>query len=239
MEPATPPTTATHASYTVTRAPELLSLDDDRWHAAPALAVDQFLPMIQQEQRPVVRFRLTHTGRAIQVRMSVQGDRALRSVCTTLNGDVYEDSCVEAFLRPRPDRPLNDGGGYFNFEVNAGGTLHVSYVEDPSHVPNGLKKRTLLSAEQVQSVGIVSTLPPVIEPERGGSNDWTILLTVPLSVLEQYVGRLPDLGPGVTWSANFYKCGSNTSLPHWASWQPILNEVYFHQPDKFGQLRFA
>jgi len=37
--------------------------------------------------------------------------------------------------------------------------------------------------------------------------------------------------------ANFYKCGNETSHPHWLSWMPLA-ERNFHDPSSFGQLVF-
>jgi hypothetical protein len=43
---------------------------------------------------------------------------------------------------------------------------------------------------------------------------------------------------GNLWRANFYKCGDDTSHPHWAAWSPV-DELNFHLPRCFGRLGFA
>lgn len=44
---------------------------------------------------------------------------------------------------------------------------------------------------------------------------------------------------GLEAKANFYKCGDNTSKPHYLSWNPIGTESPdFHRPDFFGNLIF-
>jgi len=35
---------------------------------------------------------------------------------------------------------------------------------------------------------------------------------------------------------NFFKCGDETSHPHWASWSPISEELNFHRPETFGSI---
>ena len=50
---------------------------------------------------------------------------------------------------------------------------------------------------------------------------------------------LIDRASGQVWRANLYKCGDQTSHPHWASWAPIGEALNFHQPGFFGGLDLA
>lgn len=59
----------------------------------------------------------------------------------------------------------------------------------------------------------------------------------PFALLEKYAGVFEEIG-GQAWKANFYKCGSETSHPHWGSWSAI-DALNFHLPAKFGDIRFA
>jgi hypothetical protein len=43
---------------------------------------------------------------------------------------------------------------------------------------------------------------------------------------------------GQAWRGNFYKCGDETSHPHWGMWAPIREGFTFHQPRFFGTLHF-
>ncbi len=65
---------------------------------------------------PETRFRVLHDGVALYLQFRVE-DAHVRSVQTEYQGPVYTDSCVEFFVQPVT------GKGYFNFEINAGGTL--------------------------------------------------------------------------------------------------------------------
>ena len=67
------------------------------------------------DHRPDTRFRLLHDAANLYVKFEVQ-DRYVRSVQTNYQDPVCTDSCAEFFVQPRADC------GYFNFEVNAGGT---------------------------------------------------------------------------------------------------------------------
>ena len=55
--------------------------------------------------------------------------------------------------------------------------------------------------------------------------------------MEHYTEKISS-AEGATWRANFYKCGDETSHPHWLSWSPV-KELNFHAPDDFGELKFT
>lgn len=176
--------------------------------------------------RPQVTFRVLHDGASLLVRFDV-ADRYVRSVQTAYQSPVYTDSCVECFVRPRPD------AGYFNFEVNAGGALLASYIEDPTRTPGGFARYTPVAEEWGRQVEVRASLPPVVEPERPGPLSWRIDLRVPFALLEHYAGSVA--GGGAVWRANFYKCADRTSHPHWLSWSPVT-ALNFHLPECFGEL---
>ena len=222
-------------TYTVARTtllPELNGLwDGPAWSSVTSLHIRHFHPQ-SSNHRPVTDAKLLHDGRNIHVLFRVR-DRYVRSVVTTMHGPVCQDSCVEFFLRPQPDK------GYFNFEINAGGTLHASYIEDWKRLPDGrFAESKFLKPELAREVSIFHSLPDVIEPEIANSTEWFIECCVPLPVLERCVGAIGPLH-GQEWRANFYKCGDRTSRPHWASWAPIGTELNFHAPEFFAPLRFA
>ena len=211
-----------------------LPAPDGNWNAAPwggvaPLELTHFRPE-GTDHRPRVQVKLLHDGRAVGAFFRVE-DRYVRSVQTELHSSVCTDSCVEWFTRPRPDK------GYFNFEVNCGGTLHASYIEDPSRAPSGFKKWRPLPADTCSQIEIAHSMPRVVEPEVAGPVTWTLALRVPLAVFEEFVGPLAPLS-GQTWTANFYKCGDKTSHRHWASWAPVA-ELNFHRPQDFAPIAFA
>lgn len=173
-------------------------------------------------QPPETRFQVLHDGVALYVQFQVK-DAYVRSVQTAYQGPVCTDSCVEFFVQPVR------GKGYFNFEVNAGGTLHCSYIEDPTRVPGGFVKWTPVAVEWGKQVEIRSSLPRVVDPERAA--DWTVRYRIPFTLFECYAGRITER----VWRGNFYKCGDATSHPHWISWSPV-SVLNFHLPDCFGRL---
>jgi hypothetical protein len=42
-----------------------------------------------------------------------------------------------------------------------------------------------------------------------------------------------------SWCGNLFKCADESSNPHWASWNPIGEELNFHDPRYFASIRFA
>ena len=179
------------------------------------------------DHRPDVRFRVLHDNANIYVKFEVK-DRYVRSVQTAYQGSVCTDSCVEFFVRPRA------GCGYFNFEINAGGTLLLYYIENHARTPAGFEKFREVSAEWVRQVQIWHSLPAVVEPEMAVPVTWGIGYRIPVALFEAYTGPLGKIS-GQTWRANFYKCADKTSHPHWGSWAPIT-ALNFHLPECFGEL---
>jgi len=202
--------------------------DDPAWARAETLELAHFRPE-GSGHRPRTRARLLHTGDGLAGIFRVE-DRYVRSAHTRFGDPVFEDSCVEIFLQPRPDR------GYLNFEMNCGGTLLASYVTDHRRVPGGFAAFTRLSEEDGRGVGVRSTLPPRVDPEIEAPVDWQLAFFIPAELLERRVGPLGPLA-GQSWRANLYKCGDKTSHPHWASWSPV-DALNFHLPHCFGTLRF-
>lgn len=218
--------------YTVRKAPGHLRPQGPSgtafWSHAHTLAIDSFRPE-SSDHRPRVTARALYDSSALYVQFEVH-DRFVRCVHTNYGDPVYTDSCVEVFLQPRTP------GGYVNLEVNCGGTLLCSFIEDPRSVPGGFARWQRIPHEAASSIAIISTLPSVVNPEISGELDWAIEMIVPFTFFERYAGEMPPL-PGDRWRANFYKCGDETSHPHWASWSPV-GELNFHRPNDFGTIVF-
>lgn len=204
--------------------------DGPVWRQANTLSVANFHPA-SSEHHPVVEARLLHDDQAIHVHFKVQ-DHHVRCVHTQPQDKVYEDSCVEFFFQPRPDR------GYLNLEANCGGTFLCGYIEDARRISGGFAKYTAVDPEWLARIQVYHSLPPVVDPEITTPVEWKLEYSIPLGMIEAYAGPLGRLA-GQQWRANFFKCGDKTSHPHWASWAPIGEALNFHQPDRFALLLFA
>lgn len=203
--------------------------DEPAWRRAEVVTLDHFLDR-SSEHRPRVEAKLTHTGDAVHVFFRVY-DRYVRCLRTDYQASVCCDSCVEFFARPKPDR------GYFNFEINAGGTMLLYYIEDATRVEEGFARFTRVPRRLAQTLDIFHSLPTIVYPEIETPTTWLLEYRVPLALFEAFVGPLGPLS-GQTWCGNLYKCADQTSHPHWASWAPINNQFNFHLPEYFAPLRF-
>jgi hypothetical protein len=204
------------------------SWDDPAWSRAETIEIASFRPE-GSDHRPRARARLLHSEDALLGIFRVE-DRYVRCRHTRFQDPVYEDSCVEIFLQPKPER------GYLNFEMSCGGALLATHITDARRVPGGFAAFKKLPETHGRKVRVRSSLPPVVEPEIEGPLEWELSFVVPTALLESYVGPIGPLS-GQTWRANLYKCGDRTSHPHWASWAPV-DALNFHLPHCFGWLRF-
>ncbi len=198
------------------------------WQQADVLDVAHFRPE-SSSHRPVTQVRLLHDDMAIYAMFRVQ-DRFVRSVQTEYCGPVCTDSCVEWFAQPRAN------SGYLNFEINCGGVLLSSYIEDATRTADGFKRFTHVMPAHAAQITIVHSMPAVVDPEVVDAVTWVVQYRVPLALFESYAGPLGALS-GQEWQCNFYKCGDHTSHPHWASWSPV-QELNFHRPQDFAPVRF-
>jgi hypothetical protein len=202
--------------------------DDPAWKAADTAEVACFRPE-SSPHRPRTSVRLLYNAAGLRGVWQVQ-DRFVRSIRTRYMDEVWKDSCVEIFLQPKP------GAGYFNLEMNAGGSHLCCYIEDPERVPGGFKKFTRLPAEWGQKIQVRSSLPKVVDPEVADPVTWQLDFLAPLEVFEHCTGPL-GAWRGSRWRGNFYKGMEDGSHPHWASWAP-LDAFNFHRPPCFGTINF-
>jgi hypothetical protein len=202
--------------------------EDAVWHQAGSLHIDHFRPE-GSDHRPETEVRLLYTDTGLFGLFRVR-DRYVRCVHTGFNAPVYRDSCVEFFVQPKPDK------GYFNFEFNCGGSLLCSYITNHERTAEGFREYTPLREAELSEVIIAHSLPEVVEPEISGPITWSISFFIPFALIGKYAGP-PGLIRGQQWRANLFKCGDDTSHPHWASSMP-LPEKNFHLPDCFGTIVF-
>jgi hypothetical protein len=200
------------------------------WSVAERMAIAHFHAR-SSDHRPRAEAALLYDDECLHAMFRV-ADAYVRSVHTEYDSDTYKDSCVELFVQPDARR------GYFALEVNCGGAFSLRYIEDATRTTNRFAKWTIVPADLAAAVRVSRSMPAVVEPERVGSLEWWVELSWPFAVLEALSGPLRPVA-GKRWRANAFKCGDETSHPHWASWAPIGEALNFHQPSRFGELEFA
>jgi hypothetical protein len=198
------------------------------WRHTQPLSVGCFRPE-GSDHRPRTQCKLLHDEQNIYGIFRLE-DRYVRCAHTQFQSDVWKDSCVEFFVQPK------EGLGYFNFEFNCGGALLASYVTNSERVDGRLKQSVPLTPDDDKQIRRFASQPSVVEPEIAQPLVWTLEFSLPFSVLEKYAGSLGTV-TGQIWRANFYKCGNETSHPHWLSWAPLPGRN-FHDPSSFGNLIF-
>ena len=153
------------------------------------------------------------------LRWFVRGE-GVKAAFTADNDPVWQDSCVEAFFA------TPDGDGYFNFEMNCIATLLAAKRKGRKE---GVEH---FSPEKMAQTIRFSTLPRESFDEREGIHEWGVVFGIPFTLLGYAEGVRPE-----KIRANFYKCGDNTRIPHYVSWNPIeVPSPDFHRPDFFGEL---
>ena len=170
---------------------------------------------------PKTNFIIGHTSNSILLKFEVR-EKYLRAQKTRVNGDVYKDSCVEFFIS-------FDKTNYYNFEFNCIGTIHLAYGPDR-------EIRKFVPPELVRKIKVKSSLGYQPFKEKTGDFSWELVARIPLTCF--LFSDLQSLDKR-TATANFYKCGDETTLPHYLTWNPVETVAPdFHQPDFFGKIRF-
>lgn len=128
------------------------------------------------------------------------------------------DSCVEWFVNFMPERNER----YFNFEMNALGTINVSFRKNRQDT-----ETQYLSEEDIASLNIQ---PAVFEKH------WELYYEVPFTLIKKYIPGY-WFEEGMTIRANFYKCGGKTEFVHHGVWKTIpVEKPDFHMPQYFGEI---
>ena len=196
-------------SYFLEEFTELHKVDIINWNKFP--------------YQPDVRFRIAHGNNQIWLKFYVQ-EKELLAKNTKTNSATHRDSCVEFFLDILQD------GNYYNFEFNCIGTTHLAYG------PDRMNRKFIDPKVINEKVQTESSLGDEPFDLKTGRFSWEMTAIIPMDVLT-HTNNIQL--KGIKANANFYKCGDNTSTPHYLSWNPVGTEAPdFHQPIFFGKLVF-
>lgn len=202
--------------------------DQPAYQAAEPLRLAHFMGA-RPEHFPAVQARLLYDRDALYVMFHV-ADRYVRAVAQAHQDAVCRDSCVEFFFTPGEDVST----GYFNLEMNCGGTLLLHHQIVPR------KNAVAVDAADLERIEIAHTLPRIVDPEITTPVTWTVEYRLPMDILGRYAPHMLRPAPGVRWRANFHKCADHTSHPHWLTWAPVDHpRPDFHRPTSFGTLAFS
>lgn len=173
--------------------------------------------------KPDVKFRLWHDGASLHLDYEVeeQGTRALQSV---LGDPVYEDSCVECFIQPRPETDPR----YYNFEFNPIGMLAMACRtgrNDPENAP--------LAVLESVSIKASAGSEPFAEKPLG---KWSLNICIPVTAFFNSGVECLD---GMKMKMNLFKCGDALKVPHFVTWAPISTPgPDYHRSEFFIPVEF-
>lgn len=214
-----------NAVYTIKRT-IADGLDKIQWQQANTLELKNFMGS-KPEHFPKTQAKLLYDDKNLYVYFKVE-DQYVRAVAQKLHDMVCRDSCVEFFFTPGEN--LSDG--YFNFEINCGGTM-LMY-----HQTARGENRIEILEQNCSKIKLKTSMPKIVEPEIKEPTTWILQYALPFESLEEYV-KVSRPAAGVKWRANFYKCADKTSHPHWLTWSKVKKpQPDFHQPEFFGTILF-
>lgn len=171
--------------------------------------------------KPIVSFRLAHTGNSILISWNCDED-TVRGVADD-NGAVWEDSCVEFFIS------FDGGESYYNIECNCRGGKLCGYGK-------GHENRVRAAANVLNRFDVAVSMGRDAFDTRKAEGPWQMSMIIPLSV---FTHGAPANLRGITADANFYKCGDALPRPHFLSWSKVETPLpNFHRPEFFGHLHF-
>lgn len=205
--------------------PQLDTLDDTARilstldAGAPTTTIDSLNWASAYPYKPLTTFTAAHSGTALYIDFFVRCNY-LRAENEAEQSPVSQDSCVEFFVQPDPSSPR-----YWNFEFNCIGAINASNRIERKN-PTRLSHEELVKVLRYASCGN----RPFREVE--GIFNWNLLVVIPLDLIGiKYEGKPIDM------RANFYKCASAASQPHYLSWNPIeTDKPDFHRPEFFGEI---
>lgn len=196
------------------------------WKDIPALQVTNYMGE-RPEHFPYTEAKLAYDKEAVYVIFRVR-DRYVLATHDNHQDPVYKDSCVEFFFIPGEDTEH----GYFNLEMNCGGTMLFHHQLKPRTNP------VEVNPSHVSRIKVASSLPKIVFPEIEQDTTWVVEYRIPFSVLKVY-HDFSNPVDGEKWKANFYKCADASSHPHWLTWSPVDHPTPdFHRPEYFGWVEF-
>ena len=179
--------------------------------------------------KPEVSFKIGYSKDALYLKYIVS-EPAVRAVNSEPNSEVWEDSCCEFFCD-------FDGEGYYNLETNCIGTQLFGYGKSMADRELAAKSRTRADVSVISKIRKSSTLGSEPFDVKTGDFSYEIVMAIPVDAF--YKHKL-TFEKGMTFRANFYKCGDKTPEMHFLSWNPIgVDSPNFHLPEFFGEIKLV
>lgn len=171
--------------------------------------------------KPQVKFKIIQSVKSLIIYFHVQEEH-IQAIYNKDQDPVWQDSCVEFFCQ------IPGQKSYYNFEFNCIGTClaskRKSRNEDIEPIP----------AELMHKIQRLSSLGSNTIASISGNFEWTLTVEIPAEIF-----GLSSFADIERIKANFYKCGDETKVPHYLSWNLIASPTPdFHLPEYFGEIKF-
>jgi len=221
-----------------TSAPSLDgTLTDPAWGVAPWTT--DFVPITGEGPAPRYRTRakLMYDDQYLYVAGQLE-EPHVWSTMTEKNTKLFLENNFELFLDPD-----GDGQNYYEFEINALGTIWELTLPKP-YVEGGVPIDPTNLSGLRSAVHVDGTVNDPSDTDTG----WSVELAVPWAELAPYnAGRATPPNPGDEWRMNLMRCEwpyevadgkyvKGEQIEFWV-WSPQYLED-MHRPDRWGVLRF-
>jgi hypothetical protein len=195
--------------YVAKKVCSKMSINDSRWDSVESAKLD-YVWDAWSPAPYVTEAKCVHSNDGITVKMTTT-EWPLTITAMVNNDPICIDSCMEFFFTPNADDT-----DYINFEINPAGIVLTCIAPSRASRPR----------LDIHGTGV--KIESMIFPEEG----WAIQLYIPYSFLSKYYSHCDK-----EMRANFYKCGNETVIPHFATWNRVdLPRPDFHRPEFFGKV---
>ena len=171
------------------------------------------------------KFKALYSAKGIYVLFQGEDDKISTKYDKDF-GDLYLGDVFEVFLHTDPKTPI-----YFEYEINQLNKELVLLIPNINGRAYGWlpwryeKERSV--KKMVNADGGTNTMGATI-------TSWSAELFFPYELLRP-LGNLPPAS-GTTWNANFYRLDYDTGKSAKWAWSPV--EKHFHEPGRFGAIKF-
>ncbi len=181
------------------------------WNSIPWLSVENHQWTEPTDIRMKVQICYNEAGFHLHMRA---WEKEVRAVFNEPLCDVCRDSCMEFFFRP-----VADDIRYFNIEMNPNACSYIGFGSS--------------TADLIRLV--IQNEDTIMQKRVNYTEDgWELYYTVPVEVIRVFFPGY-QLESGMQIRANCYKCGDDTSVPHFITWNYVdYPTPSFHQPSHYG-----
>ncbi|MCL5104782.1 MAG: carbohydrate-binding family 9-like protein [Armatimonadetes bacterium] len=203
-------------------------LDDAAWRNADVITF--IMPVTDKQTLSKTEARVLWDDSCLYVAYRAY-DKDIWSLHKNRDDQTCAEDCLECFLQPNPARQT-----YYNFEINANGTIYDSYNVGRNSGGYGHHRWSVWNCERAR-VGIAVT--GTLNQWTDADSLWQMELAIPFAELPSLNGKGPSAGD--VWRFLLARYDYSVYLPDGVEISSCshLKAVDFHDPSDWLQLKFA